>query len=242
MLNGVAQFLLQGDDDAVHRCVVDIDQSPSKRRKVGAVETVSNNFDVSLYSEALKGGVEVIYCERFNGDSASQLTRLRAWLDEGKPELMKAGIRAVAEMSEKVVGGETVLLKNKDNYEGRIYTKLCIVRLVDETSKRKRMDALVKLAKFMNGEIAGLVRSRELKPNQPKWRVRKSFDRTPSDPERFRKLDDVVSPTFAVRLVAEAYTGVGPSWGLENPALADLFFTPPHSKVVREALFSNKRN
>ena len=48
-------------------------------------------------------------------------------------------------------------------------------------------------------------------------------------------------PVFAVKLITEAYTGVGPSWGIENPTIAALFFTPPYAKATREALFNNKK-
>ena len=183
-----------------------------------------------------------MYCERFNGDSASQLARIRVALDDKDPVLMKLGIRAIAEMSEKIQSGETVLLKNKDSYEGRVYNKLVILRLVNETSKSSRRQALVKIAEYLNSEVDKLIRSKELKPNQPKCRVRSSCDRTPMDPANFRKLDEVVSPTFAVRIVAEMYTGVGPTWGIDNPSLASMFFSAPYAKVTRETLFNNIRN
>ena len=225
-------------DDDVHVFVLDDDGSPSKRRKVPDMDAICNSFDVRLYIEALKGGIEVIHCERFNGDSASQLIRIRNALEEGNEDLMRMGIRSVAERAQKLPSGEAVLVKNKDSYEGRIYNKLVLLRFVDSTGKASRKCVLDRLAKFMNGETERLVRDKEVKANQPKWRVGKSFDRTPSDPDNFRKLDELVHPTFVVKVVAEAYTSVGPAWGVENAALAALFFSQPHAKATRDALFN----
>lgn len=229
-----------GEDDGEHVFQVDVDGSPSKRRKPDRVDAVSNNFDVHLFCEALKGGIEVIYCERFNGDSASQLTRIRTMLGEEDPRLINIGIRAVVETGQKLDSGECVPLKNIETYEGRTYNKLALLRIVERTSKKSRKEVLVKLANIMNQETQRLIREKELKSNQPQWRVRKTFDRTPADPNNFRKLDEIVTPVFAVKIVTEAYTRVGPSWGLENAELASLFFSPPYAKLTRDALFGKE--
>lgn len=227
------------DDDGGGEYVftVEIDGSPSKRRKCTSISAVSNNFDVFLFSEALQGGVEALYCERFNGDSSSQLTRVRTMLDEEHPGLMALGIRAVAERAEKHANGEPIALKNIETYEGRTYNKLVLLRMVDSTSKKSRREALVRLASIVNSQTDILIKNKELKANQPKWRVRKTFDRTPVDPKNFRKLDELVTPVYAVKIVTEAYTTVGPSWGIDNPELAKLFFSPPYAKVTRDSLF-----
>lgn len=226
-----------GSEEEEHVYNFEVDGCSSKRRKVEKVDAVSNNFDVHLFCEALKGGVEVIYCERFNGDSASQLTRIRMMLDDQDRTLMNLGIRAVAETASKLDNGDYVPLKNIDTYEGRVYNKLVLLRIVDSTSKKSRRVALVKLANFMNSETKKLIKDKELKANQPQWRVRRTFDRTPANPENFRKLDEVVTPTFAVKIITEAYTQVGPRWGLDNSELASLFFSPPYAKITRDALF-----
>lgn len=229
------------EEEGDYVCKVEVDDSPSKRRKTITVDTVANNFDTNLFSEALQGGVEVIYCERFNGDSPSQVAKLRIMLDEQNPVLLRLGIRAVAERAEKdEASGEGLLLKNIESYEGRVYNKLVLLRLVDTTSKKSRKQALVKIADLMNAETQRLVKDNALKANQPQWRVRKSFDRTPSNPANFRRLDDVVSAPFVVKLISEMYTGVGPTWGVENPELAAFFVAPPYAKLIRDSLFGGK--
>jgi hypothetical protein len=229
------------DVDVEYVFEVNADGSPSKRRKVDKIEAVSSNFDVHLFSEALQGGIEILYCEKFNRDSASQLTRIRSMLGEKDPKLIQLGVRAVAERADKHSNGEPVVVTNLDTYEGRVYNKLVLIRMVESTSKKSRREALGRLANMMNLQTRELIKEKELKANQPQWRVRRTFDRTPADPKNFRKLDEVVSPVFALKIITEAYTGVGPSWGLDNPRLASMFFSPPYSKLIRDSIFRGQQ-
>lgn len=228
----------EGDEDSDEPVYVrEIAGEASKRRKLSAIDAVSNNFDVHLFCEALQGGVEVIYCEKFNGDSPSQMVKLRMLLDEGNRVLVGLGVKAVAERADKRTTGENILVKNIDTYDGRVYNKLVVLRVVESTSKKTRKQAAVMIADLMNREIEKLIKGNDLKANQPKWRVKKSFDRTPTDPSKYRKLDEIVASMFAVKLVTEMYTETGPTWGVDNPEVASMFFSPPYANYTKEALF-----
>lgn len=231
----------RADADSQYAFEVNVDGSPSKRRKLELIDVVSSSFDVHLFSEALQGGIEILYCEKFNGDSAFQLTKIRTMLSEKEPTLLELGVRAVAEMADKHSTGEPIAVHNLETYEGRVYNKLVLIRLVESTSKKSRREALGRIANLMNTETRRLIKDKEVKANQPQWRVKRTFDRTPADPKNFRKLDEVVSPVFVLKIITEAYTGVGPSWGLDNGRLASMFLTPPYAKLIRDSLFRGQQ-
>jgi len=130
----------EDDDEYVYNLGDDL--LPSKRQCIQDMGAVVNNFDVSLYIEALDGGVEVIFAEKFNGDAA-YLNHVRDELGKRNRKLLEMGIRAVGERVVKNDDGSVAVVKNKENLH---YTKMVAVRCVNVTSSRRRRRFLEQLA------------------------------------------------------------------------------------------------
>ena len=210
------------------------DGSPSKRKKLNEIGTFTMAGDGDkLYVRLVDPGFELILVEE-KVDKDGFMDPVRKMIKRDDEQVCSYSFITIAACKSHPLSSNAAM--NPPNKHGQTYPRQYIIRAVTQSTHQTRKQCVSFLAYILNKHNRENPPSLDNEKSYRIWqqtkdkdcyKIPEDFDRT-STGEKLDSIGDHLLPSNIISLIRKCYENVESNWAIDNPRLADKFFSHPY--------------